>query len=114
MRSLTQREIVDKDFGKKVRGYDPEEVDEFLDVIIQDYNSFQDEIDGLKEEVNRLIEELDETSKESDLRAQNQSTNQSTVTNFDILKRLSNLERHVFGSKLDQENNNMQQDEIYE
>ena len=25
----------------------------------------------------------------------------TTVTNFDILKRLSNLERHVFGSKLD-------------
>ncbi|HLR92812.1 MAG TPA: DivIVA domain-containing protein, partial [Atopostipes sp.] len=39
VRTLTQREIVDKDFSKKVRGYDPEEVDEFLDIIIQDYKS---------------------------------------------------------------------------
>lgn len=106
MRTLTQREIVDKDFGKKVRGYDPEEVDEFLDIIIQDYKSFQDEIDELKGEVERLVTELDEASKQSDLRAQSQSSNQSTVTNFDILKRLSNLERHVFGSKLDEEENN--------
>lgn len=27
-----------------------------------------------------------------------------TVTNFDILKRLSNLEKEVFGKKLDQDN----------
>jgi len=105
VRALTQREIVDKDFNTKLRGYDSEEVDEFLDLIIQDYKSFQDEIDELKEEVERLVEELDETSKQSDLRAQSQGTSQSTVTNFDILKRLSNLERHVFGSKLDEEDN---------
>ena len=103
MRALTQREIVDKDFDTKLRGYDPEEVDEFLDLIIQDYKSFQDEIDGLKADVDRLIEDLDESSKQSDVRAQSQSANQSTVTNFDILKRLSNLERHVFGSKLDED-----------
>lgn len=102
MRALTQREIVDKDFNTKLRGYDQEEVDEFLDLIIQDYKSFQDEIDELKTDVDRLIEDLDETSKQSDLRAQSQSSSQSTVTNFDILKRLSNLERHVFGSKLDE------------
>jgi DivIVA domain-containing protein len=101
VRSLTQREIVDKDFDTKLRGYDREEVDEFLDLIIQDYKSFQDEIEELKEDNDRLIAELDETSKQSDMRAQSQSSGQSTVTNFDILKRLSNLERQVFGSKLD-------------
>lgn len=101
MRTLTQREIVDKDFDNKLRGYNPEEVDQFLDIIIQDYKSFQDEIDELRADNDRLIEQLDDISKESDLRAQNQSSNQSTVTNFDILKRISNLERHVFGSKLD-------------
>ncbi len=103
MRALTQREIVDKDFNTKLRGYDPEEVDEFLDLIIQDYKSFQDEIDELKADVDRLIEDLDESSKQSNMRAQSQSASQSTVTNFDILKRLSNLERHVFGSKLDED-----------
>ncbi len=101
MRTLTQREIVDKDFSNKLRGYDPEEVDQFLDIIIQDYKSFQEEIDELRADNDRLIEQLDKNSKQT--RTQNQNSNQATVTNFDILKRLSNLERHVFGSKLDAE-----------
>ena len=102
MRILTQREIVDKDFNNKLRGYDPVEVDEFFDLIIQDYKSFQDEIEELRADNDRLINQLDETSKQSEFRAQSQSASQSTVTNFDILKRLSNLERQVFGSKLDE------------
>lgn len=110
MRVLTQREIVDKDFKRGLRGYDPEEVDAFLDLIIQDYKSFQDEIDELKADNDRLINQLDEKSKQSDLRAQNHNVSQSTVTNFDILKRLSNLERQVFGSKLDEEPDHISED----
>ena len=100
--TLTMQDILEKEFKIDARGYRPQEVDKFLDLIIQDYKSFQDEIDDLKLEVERLVVELDETSKQSDFRAQSQGSNQSTVTNFDILKRLSNLERHVFGSKLDE------------
>lgn len=102
MRILTQKEIVEKDFNTKLRGYNPQEVDEFLDLVIQDYKSYQDEIEDLKEQVENLVEELDANSKHSEVRAQNQNVNQSSVTNFDILKRLSNLERHVFGSKLEE------------
>ena len=102
MRILTQKEIVEKDFNTKLRGYNPQEVDEFLDLVIQDYKSYQDEIEDLKEQVENLVEELDANSKHSEVRAQNQNVNQSSVTNFDILKRLSNLERHAFGSKLEE------------
>lgn len=102
MRILTQKEIVEKDFNTKLRGYNPQEVDEFLDLVIQDYKSYQDEIEDLKEQVENLVEELDANSKHSEVRTQNQNVNQSSVTNFDILKRLSNLERHVFGSKLEE------------
>ena len=105
VRILTQKEIVEKDFKTKFRGYSPKEVDEFLDLVIQDYKSFQDELEELKEQVEYLVEELDESSKQSELRAQSQNTSQSSVTNFDILKRLSNLERHVFGSKLEDTDN---------
>lgn len=110
MRALTQREIVDKDFKTKFRGYDQEEVDQFLDLIIQDYKSYEDEIEELKNDVDRLIKDLDESSKQSDFRAQSQGAGQSTVTNFDILKRLSNLERHVFGSKLDEEDETLNEE----
>ena len=102
-RELTQKEILEKDFKSKMRGYDPTEVDEFLDVVIRDYDNFQKEIEQLKAENDRLLDKVDEQAKQ--LSTQNSSSNQTnaTVSNFDILKRLSNLERHVFGSKLDNE-----------
>lgn len=102
-RELTQKEILEKDFKTKVRGYDPTEVDEFLDVVIRDYESFQNELDKLKSENNRLLDKLDEQAKQMNTQKQSQGQSGSNVTNFDILKRLSNLERHVFGSKLDNE-----------
>lgn len=102
-RELTQKEILEKDFKTKMRGYDPTEVDEFLDVVIRDYESFQAEIDKLKSENNRLLDKLDEQAKQLNTQNQNQTQSGSNVSNFDILKRLSNLERHVFGSKLDNE-----------
>ena len=49
------------------------------------------------------MDKLDEFSKQVAAKPQGQNSNGSSVTNFDILKRLSNLERHVFGSKLDDE-----------
>jgi DivIVA domain-containing protein len=102
-RELTQKEILEKDFKTKVRGYNPQEVDEFLDVVIRDYKSFESEIVELKAENDRLLTKLDELSKQQASKTQVQGQNGSSVTNFDILKRLSNLERHVFGSKLDDE-----------
>ena len=102
-RELTQKEILEKDFNNKMRGYNPTEVDEFLDIVIRDYESFQNEIDSLKSENNRLLDKLDEQAKQMSTQQQNQGQSSSSVTNFDILKRLSNLERHVFGSKLDNE-----------
>lgn len=102
-RELTQKEILEKDFKTKMRGYNPTEVDEFLDVVIRDYESFQTEIDKLKSENNRLLDKLDEQAKQLNTQNQNQTQSGSNITNFDILKRLSNLERHVFGSKLDNE-----------
>jgi len=102
-KELTQKEILEKDFKTKMRGYDPTEVDEFLDVVIRDYDAFQKEIEQLQAENDRLLDKVDEQAKQ--LSTQGSSSNQSnaTVSNFDILKRLSNLERHVFGSKLDNE-----------
>ncbi|WP_461214273.1 cell division regulator GpsB [Lacticaseibacillus sp. GG6-2] len=98
------KDILDKSFKNKVRGYDPDEVDEFLDGIIRDYESFVAEIDRLNEENSRLFSRVDELTKQLSVSknvatATPQQPN-GNVTNYDILKRLSNLERHVFGSKL--------------
>lgn len=102
-RELTQKEILEKDFKSKMRGYDPTEVDEFLDVVIRDYDTFQKEIEQLKAENDRLLDKVDEQAKQMSTQSSSSNQSNSTVSNFDILKRLSNLERHVFGSKLDNE-----------
>lgn len=91
---LTAKQILEKDFKVAMRGYKQEEVDKYLDIIIKDYEIFTQQIAELQRENARLKQQL-ETSSHT-------HTQQPTTgtTNFDILKRLSNLEKHVFGSKL--------------
>ncbi|WP_088808585.1 MULTISPECIES: cell division regulator GpsB [Listeria] len=100
---LTAKEILEKAFKTGLRGYNPEDVDEFLDMVIKDYGTFTREIEALQAENIRLVQELDSASVKSEpTRSAYQAPAQTAgATNFDILKRLSNLEKHVFGNKLD-------------
>ncbi|MBG9453995.1 cell division protein DivIVA [Lysinibacillus sphaericus] len=91
---LTSKMILEKEFKKNFKGYNVEEVDSFLDEIIQDYETFEKVVAQLREENKQLKEEIDNTPKRQPV------ASTSGTTNFDILKRLSNLEKHVFGSKL--------------
>ena len=54
--SITPQDIVDKAFSTKFRGYDKEEVDEFLDKIYIDY----EELTRYKDETERYIKRLEE------------------------------------------------------
>ncbi|WP_035053056.1 cell division regulator GpsB [Carnobacterium pleistocenium] len=102
-RSLTTKDILQKEFKQSMRGYSPTEVDEYLDEVIRDYESFNKELTQAKAENDRLLSKIDELTKQASISQPNYSSQpNSTATNFDILKRLSNLERHVFGSKLDE------------
>lgn len=47
---FTPKDIYEADFDKKMRGYDPEQVDELLDDVIQDYETYQTELLRLEEE----------------------------------------------------------------
>lgn len=88
---LTGKDILEKDFKTGMRGYNQEEVDEFLDSVIQDYDTFQQEIDRLKQENDRLKTQSDQS--------RTRSTTPNHQVNYDVLKRLSNLEKAVFGKK---------------
>ncbi|TLS35210.1 cell division regulator GpsB [Pseudalkalibacillus caeni] len=92
---LTAKEILEKDFKSGFRGYDQDEVDKFLDMIIKDYERFEKELEKMKQENGRLRREIERLSEQ-----QKKQQTQPGNTNYDILKRLSNLEKHVFGSKL--------------
>lgn len=90
---LDSKTILEKDFKTGLRGYSQDEVDLFLDDVIQDYEQFKKTIAELRTENARLQDELTTAEKRP-------SPNSSGTTNFDLLKRISNLEKHVFGSKL--------------
>ena len=98
-RFLTAREILDKDFKIDARGYRPQEVDSFLDMIIKDYVDFETttkrlvtEIKALESENNKLKSEIRNLQASLDIAGSNKG-----VTNVDLLKRISDLEKVVYG-----------------
>lgn len=100
------KDILQQEFKTKMRGYDPVEVDEFLDNVIKDYEEYNKQLLRLKEENERLNAKVQQLSKAQPAPSRATSdTKGAAVTNFDILKRLSNLEKEVFGKKLDQQEN---------
>ena len=54
---LTSRDILEKEFKIDTRGYRPQEVDRFLDMIIKDYVDTENTIRKLIAEIKRLEEE---------------------------------------------------------
>ncbi len=103
--SLTPQDILDKEFKIDARGYRPQEVDKFLDQIMGDYNEFitmikdyRREVGYLTEENNKLKNEL-RRLKSSIEAAESVGSSGNTVNNVDLLRRLSQLEKAVFGEK---------------
>ena len=94
-RFLTAKEILDKDFKIDARGYRPQEVDQFLDLIIKDYVDFETTTKRLVTEIKSL--ESDNAKLKAELRnlksALEIANSNKGVTNVDLLKRISDLEK---------------------
>lgn len=99
--TLTPQDILEKEFKFDTRGYRPQEVDKFLDIIIKDYMGFSSAIDKLSMEKKELIEEtLRLKQKIRNLNATIEVLKSNDkVTNVDILRRLSQLEKIVYGKE---------------
>ncbi|MFD1018441.1 cell division regulator GpsB [Thalassobacillus hwangdonensis] len=93
---LDGKAILEKEFKNAMRGYNQEEVDEFLDLIIQDYETMSQEIERLRQENEKLKRS---PSRDASRTRPHQPINQNNQVNYDVLKRLSNLEKAVFGKK---------------
>ena len=55
---ITPAAIQKKDFTRGVRGYKEEEVDQFLDLIVEDFGALLRENAGLKEDIKALSREI--------------------------------------------------------
>ena len=100
--TLTPQDILDKEFKIDARGFRPQEVDKFLDIVINDYNEFITLIKELKSEVRMLTDENAKLKSElrrikSNLEAAEATSSGNQVSNVDLLRRLSQLEKVVFG-----------------
>ena len=87
---------------KKTRGYRLKEVDQFLDVIIGDYEQFFAIIDSLEKEKAELLREImalkqDLRNAKMNVEIARKNTDTTEVSNLDILRRLSQLEKEVYG-----------------
>ena len=101
---LTSQDILEKDFKIDTRGYRPQEVDRFLDTIIKDYDEMTSIIRELESDKKELLEENIRLKKEvRNLRTKldviEESDSGVSGANADILRRLSNLEKVMYGKE---------------
>ena len=100
---LTAEDILNKDFKIDARGYRPQEVDKFLDMVMADYTEFtsiikkqEHEIRSLAEKNMKLKQEYQKLRSRLDAAGEDDGSHNS-VNNVDLLRRISQLEKIVFG-----------------
>lgn len=99
---LHVEDVLNKQFHVDFKGYAAHEVDVFLDQVIEDYQEYDAMVKELGE---RLCDYENEIAflkaKIVELEGKNnaQAQNVSSVSNVDIIKRLSRLEQAVFQDK---------------
>ena len=100
---LTSRDILEKEFKIDTRGYRPQEVDRFLDMIIKDYEEMNAIIRELEREKKQLVEdniglkqEIRNLKTKIEVLAESEGSN---TTNADVLRRISKLEKIIYGKE---------------
>ena len=95
---LTPEEILNKEFKIDARGYRMQEVDKFLDMVIRDYTEFLRTIKKLEKDNLDLIEDNNKLQMEyRKLKSAISASSEGASANVDVLRRLSNLEKIVYG-----------------
>lgn len=100
---LTPQEILEKEFKYDARGYRPQEVDKFLDMVIRDYTEFSSVIKKQEKEIRDLTDDNVKLKQElrrlkTTIEAAEDSEGQTRTSNVDLLRRISKLEKIVYGN----------------
>jgi len=103
---LTVQEILEKEFKIDARGYRPQEVDKFLDMVIRDYTEYiavikklEKDLKDLSKDNSRLKQEIRYLKEQLELQNSTDLSQTRPITNIDLLKRISQLEKVVFGKE---------------
>ena len=99
---LSSDTLLNWDFKLDARGYRPQEVDKVLDIVINDYKTFakkekeyQDKID----ELNKQILDLKHQLRNANENMQIFKASEKEITNLDLIKRVSQLEKIIYGKE---------------
>ena len=101
---LTSKDIYEKEFKVDTRGYRPQEVDKFLDDIMRDYEEWNKIVSELEEEKKEQLEEIIKLKQEirylkTQLDVAKDGKSEVSMNNTDLLRRISNLEKVVYGKE---------------
>ena len=101
---LSEKDILEKQFKIDTRGFRPQEVDKFLDVIMRDYEEFNNILKELEFDKKELIEDNIKLKQEiRNLRTKldivKETSGPAEVNNADLLRRLSSLEKVIYGKE---------------
>ena len=103
---LTPEDILTKDFKIDARGYRPQEVDKFLDMVIRDYTEYNSIIKRLvknlkdaNDDIQKLQQEIRSLKEQLLIKSNEENSGNKQITNLDIIKRISQLEKVVFGKE---------------
>ncbi len=102
---LTSKDILNKQFKKNVKGYDPLEVDMFLDQVLKDYKVIDNVVVNLNDKIVELKKQNQELEKEVDsLKTQIAKKGKQTfvvndysrLDNLELLKKISLYENKLY------------------
>lgn len=95
--NLTTDQIVNKQFKKAMRGYSEEDVNEFLNEIIADYEKFERALNELKAQNETLKDQIRRDQIDIDIeKTITQPTSPANKVDSDLLMRIARLEKAVF------------------
>ena len=100
--ALSIQDILEKEFKIDTRGYRLQEVDKFLDIIIRDYNEYNNIIKALEKERKALVTENQELKQEiRNMKASIEAvkSEEKEITNVDLLRRISQLQKIILGKE---------------
>ena len=103
--NLSPKDILEKEFKIDTRGYRLNEVDGYLDLIIGDYEKFSEIIkekdrqnEELQDEILKLKSEIRNLKLSIEI-AESEKKEEKSISNVDVLRRLSQLEKIVYGKE---------------
>lgn len=108
---LSAKEILEKKFEKNVKGYNADEVDQFLDKVLIDYRMIDGVVQSLNSQIVTLKRENEALKasireKESEISIQKSknivlSHNEGSLDNLELLQRCSKYEKKLYQMGVD-------------